>query len=371
MVNPKRPRLSFAENFGILSFFAREARPGRIHVLSVPVGGYKMRALTLEASAHTPPGVKVRGRRGLCFRSRKGEAMKEGRRGDLHDGESNALPILPPQFSSAGAGPEEFVLEHHRQPAFELPPLSSVVYCISLTLGRPYKVEIQRGGRRRSYQLVPGDVSVFPYGFSIGGATFEPCEFLALCIRPHVIESAAAGVPGDGRPEIKTSIGVSDPLAAGMLHDLLRELKAGGGVASPHVEALVEALSVHLVRHYSSRPRAAGGQADGMPDYVLSGAVAFIEDSLERDLSPAEIARAAGLSPARFARAFKAATGKPVREYVDERRVEKAKPLLASGELTPEEVARRVGFKSPRRFAAVFRKLTGVSPRSYRSGTHP
>lgn len=324
-----------------------------------------MRALTLEASAHTPPGAKVRGRRGLCLRARKGEAMKEGRRVDLHDGESNALPILPPQFSSAGAGPEEFVLEHYRQPAFELPPLSAVVYCISLTLGRPYKVEIQREGRRRSYHLTPGDVSVFPYGLSIGGATFEPCEFLALCIRPHVVERAAAGGPGDGRPEIKTSIGVSDPLAAGMLHDLLRELRAGGG---PHVEALVEALSVHLVRHYSKGPRAApSGPADGMPDYVLSGAVAFIEDSLERDLSPAEIARAAGLSPSRFARAFKAATGKTVREYVDERRVEKAKPLLASGEATPEEVARRVGFKSPRRFAAVFRKLTGVSPRSYRS----
>jgi AraC family transcriptional regulator len=288
--------------------------------------------------------------------------MRKGRRSNLHDSESGALPILPPQFSSAGEGFEGFVLEHHRQHAFELPPLSAAAHCVLLTLGRSFRVEIRRGGERCGHRVERGDVCVFPYGFGIDGASVEPCEFLVLFINPSAVGRAAGG---DGRAEVKPRIGVADPLAAQMLHDLLRELKAGANVRRPHVEALVEALSVHLVRHYSSGPRAVRGQDEGVPDYVLSGAVAFIEDSLEHELSPAEIARAAGLSPARFARAFKAATGKTVRQYVDERRVEKAKPLLADGVLTPEEVARRVGFESPRRFAAVFRKLTGVPARSY------
>lgn len=108
-----------------------------------------------------------------------------------------------------------------------------------------------------------------------------------------------------------------------------------------------------------------------MPDYVLSAALDFIDGSLDRDLTLDEIARAAGLSPSRFARAFKARAGKAVREYVAELRVEKAKPLLTDSELLLDEIARRVGFASTRRFAAAFRRLTGLSPQSYTEQTQP
>jgi AraC family transcriptional regulator len=292
--------------------------------------------------------------------------MTEGHGANLHKNALTGTPTLPPEFSSAGGGGGGFVLEHHRQPAFVVPPLSSTVYGVSVALTGPFKLELTRGGKPHRYRLRRGDVCVFPYGFSVDGASVEACEFLLLCLQPWAVERAAAGFVSAGRPEIAPRIGAADPLAAQMLGDLLRELKTGAGDGRPYVDALVGALCVHLVRHYSAPPRAGRGQTGGMPDYVLSGAIDFINDSLDRDLSLTEIARAAGLSPSRFARAFKATTGKAVHEYVDELRVEKAKPLLTSGELTPEEVARRVGFGSARRFAAVFRRLTGVSPQSYR-----
>jgi AraC family transcriptional regulator len=291
--------------------------------------------------------------------------MRDDRRDNLHKKALTETLPLPPEFSSAGSEWDGFVLEHHRQPAFEVSPLSSTVYGVLVALGGPFEVEITRGGKRRRYRLTPGDVSVFPYGFSVDGATVEACEFLLLCLQPSVIERAAAGVVSAGRPKIVPRIGAADPLAARMLGDLLRELKTGTDAGRPYVDALVAALCVHLVRHYTAPPQAGQGRTGGMPDYVLSGAIDFINDSLDRDLSLAEIARAAGLSPSRFARAFKLATGKAVHQYVDELRVEKAKPLLKGGELTPDEVARRVGFDSTRRFAAVFRRLTGVSPHSY------
>jgi len=301
------------------------------------------------------------------FRADKGEEMRGRRRDNLHDSESSVLPILPPEFTSAGAGPEGCVLEHHRQPAFAVPPLSCTSYCVAVALGAPFEAEITQDGASRRYRFAPGDVIVLPYGFSLDGAHIGACEFLSLRLHPSVVERAAGDIPGGGRPEIAPRIGAADPLAARMLSDLLRELKAGAG--GSYAEALVAALCLHLVRHYSAAPQAARGREGGLPDYVLSGATAFIEDSLGRDLSVAEVARAAGVSPARFGRAFKAATGKAVRQYVDERRVEKAKPLLASGLLAVEEVARQVGFSSSRRFAAAFRRLTGLSPHSYRQQT--
>jgi len=294
--------------------------------------------------------------------------MRGRRRDSLHDSESSVLPILPPEFTSAGAGPEGCVLEHHRQPAFAVPALSCTSYCVAVALKAPFEAEVTQDGTSRRYRFAPGDVIVLPYGFSLDGAHVGACEFLSLRLHHSVVERAARDIPGGGRPEIAPRIGAADPLAARMLSDLLRELKAGAG-GGPYAESLVAALCLHLVRHYSAAPQTARGREGGLPDYVLSGATAFIEDSLGRDLSVAEVARAAGVSPARFGRAFKATTGKAVRQYVDERRVEKAKPLLASGVLAVEEVARRVGFSSARRFAAAFHKLTGLSPQSYRQQT--
>ena len=302
--------------------------------------------------------------RGL-FRAGGGEETGRRRRANLHDSELSVLPTLLPEFTSAGVGPEGCVLEHHRHPAFEVPPLSCNAYCVLAALGAPFEAEITQNGTSRRHRLAPGDVCVFPYGFGIEGARVGPCEFLLLRLQPSVLERAAAGLTGGGRPEIAPRVGASDPLAARMLDDLLRELKADADGDGPYAESLVSALCLHLIRHYSASPRAVGKPEGGMPAYVLRAALDFIEDSLGGNLTLAEVARAAGLSPPRFSRAFKAATGKTVGQYVDERRVERAKPLLASGGLTPEEVARRVGFRSARRFASVFSKLTGLSPQSY------
>ena len=297
--------------------------------------------------------------------------MRDGRRNSLHKSTQAGAPVLPPEFSSAGAGWDGFVLEHHRHPAFELPPLTSDSYVVASAVGRSFKAELLRDGERLQYNLARGDVSVFPYGFSIDGGTVGACEFILLRLQPTMLERVAAVVAGGGRPRIAPRVGVADPLAAQMLDDVLRELRKGAGQDRAHVEALARGLSAHLVRHYTTAPQTSECQADGMADYVLNAAVEFIEESLERELSPAHVAHAAGLSPSRFARAFKAAKGKTVGRYVDERRVERAKPLLAGGELSPEEVARRVGFASARRFAAVFRSLTGVSPRLYAQQAQP
>jgi len=297
--------------------------------------------------------------------------MMDGRRNSLHKHTPAGASVLPPEFSSAGAGWNGFVLEHHCQPAFELPPLTLTSYVIAAAVGRPFKAEMRRGGKRLQYSVARGDVSVFPYGFSIDGGTVGACELILLRLRPAMVERVAAESGVGGWPGIVPRVGVADPLAARMLGDLLRELRKGAGQDRAHVEALARGLSAHLVRHYSATAQTSQCRADGMADYVLNAAFDFIEESLEHDLSPAHVAHATGLSPSRFARAFKAATGKPVGQYVDERRVERARRLLAAGGLTPAEIARRVGFASERRFAAVFRRLTGVSPKTYAQQVRP
>jgi transcriptional regulator GlxA family with amidase domain len=77
------------------------------------------------------------------------------------------------------------------------------------------------------------------------------------------------------------------------------------------------------------------------------------------------MAAEAGFSKFHFARAFKAAYGETPANYLTRRRVERAKDLLRSANLTVTEVCTLVGFQSLGSFSSRFSELVGVSPRQY------
>ena len=73
-----------------------------------------------------------------------------------------------------------------------------------------------------------------------------------------------------------------------------------------------------------------------------------------------------GLSRRSFDRRFRAATGYSPREYLHSLRVEEAKQMLEASQLSSEEISEAVGYADPRAFQRLFRKLTGLTPSSYR-----
>jgi len=79
-----------------------------------------------------------------------------------------------------------------------------------------------------------------------------------------------------------------------------------------------------------------------------------------------DLAAAAGFSRYHFAREFRAAFGETPGGYLSRRRVERAKDLLASANLTVTEICVVVGFSSLGSFSRRFRELVGCSPTEYR-----
>ena len=79
------------------------------------------------------------------------------------------------------------------------------------------------------------------------------------------------------------------------------------------------------------------------------------------------LAAAAGYSRFHFLRAFRAAYGETPRAYLTRRRIERAKTLLRSANLTVTEICHVVGFSSLGSFSARFTELVGVSPSRYRA----
>ena len=78
------------------------------------------------------------------------------------------------------------------------------------------------------------------------------------------------------------------------------------------------------------------------------------------------MAATAGVSKFHFARAFKALYGETPASYLTRRRVERAKYLLRTPNLTVTEVCMLVGYSSLGSFSSRFSELVGMSPSAFR-----
>jgi transcriptional regulator GlxA family with amidase domain len=88
-------------------------------------------------------------------------------------------------------------------------------------------------------------------------------------------------------------------------------------------------------------------------------------------LTVADLAAAAGLSPAHFSRRFKAAFGESPHQYLLTRRLERAAALLRVTDWTVAAVCFAVGAQSVGSFTASFHRVFGLPPLAYRAAYPP
>jgi AraC-like DNA-binding protein len=97
----------------------------------------------------------------------------------------------------------------------------------------------------------------------------------------------------------------------------------------------------------------------------------FIDACYHLPLDLSQIARQACFSPYHFLRLFRQAFNKTPHQYLTERRIEKAKQLLVSSDLSVTAVCFEVGFQSLGSFSSLFHKYVGLSPTFYRAKASP
>ncbi|MCF2531905.1 GlxA family transcriptional regulator [Yinghuangia soli] len=103
------------------------------------------------------------------------------------------------------------------------------------------------------------------------------------------------------------------------------------------------------------------------PDHpVIRKLAGHIAKNPADDLSPAALARAAGVSSRHLARLFEVQMGTTPARYVRAVRTEHAAQLLSSSALPLSGVARRCGFGSTETLRQAFMDMYGVSPSAYR-----
>ena len=133
-----------------------------------------------------------------------------------------------------------------------------------------------------------------------------------------------------------------------------------------YAEALMQAAAAHILRHHTARGLTPKAYTGGLTARQVARVRDYARAHLADDVSLADLAAAADLSPYHFAREFKRSTGETAHGMLRRKRMEHAAIALCETPDSVASVAVDVGYASPSRFAAAFRKHTGVSPTVYR-----
>lgn len=115
-----------------------------------------------------------------------------------------------------------------------------------------------------------------------------------------------------------------------------------------------------------SRFRLADSQEDASALHnIIQDSVTYISKNVGDDLSLHTLAKKYNVSPNYFSKQFKSLTGIGLNEYINIARITAAEKLLIKTNKPITEVALECGFNDSNYFAAVFKKLKGVTPKKY------
>lgn len=102
------------------------------------------------------------------------------------------------------------------------------------------------------------------------------------------------------------------------------------------------------------------------PHELMNGLIEYLDENFSETYERKELSRKFGLNENYMVQLFKKRTGETISNYINARRIERAKQLLADGDNKIIDIAFHVGFENYTHFHRQFRKATGMTPRDYR-----
>ncbi len=240
-------------------------------------------------------------------------------------------------------------------------------HVLTVHIAEPMSLVQKRDGRTHRGGLLTGDFTLTPAGHPSAWYWERFLNKLHLRLTPDFVHQVALECDlNPDRVELLHNFGTHDPQIQRIGLALKTELETGGLGGRLVGESLATALTVQLLRHYSSATQTVPFLKGGLPPVILQRVIDYIQAHLAHDLSLTDMAAIADMSAYHFSRLFKQSTGLAPHQYVIHCRIERAKQLLKQGDRTIAQIARSVGFSSQSHFGYHFKRLTGVTPRQFR-----
>jgi transcriptional regulator GlxA family with amidase domain len=129
----------------------------------------------------------------------------------------------------------------------------------------------------------------------------------------------------------------------------------------------VERNFSHEIRKPYEEQRYLEGAVDIHADELIAQIQFWLRTNLNSELSLAEVAQQFSLSQRSFSRRFKLATGMRATQYWQQLRIETAKDLLASSNLSIQEISYHVGYHDQGHLTRLFKQNLALTPKDYRA----
>lgn len=246
--------------------------------------------------------------------------------------------------------------------------------CLGYCVNRPAQLRrrIGRGGPSEKGTLRPRQFHLIPAHDESEWHRQGRSEMLAMHLHQGLLDDTARRMWSTSatRVELELPLGTADPLLEQLALAILAVLTDAPHPGSAiYVDELVQAMAVHLVRAYTPNGRSsrAGAEREAPNRAGMTRLRDLIEDRLSDDLSLEMLAKEVGVSPRSLSRAFLDHWGTTVHQFVLSRRIERAKHLLVATDLGIAPIALETGFSSQSHLSTAFRKVTGVTPKTFRT----
>lgn len=217
-------------------------------------------------------------------------------------------------------------------------------------------VEIGFGGPQHLLVLRGRAFTFLPAGrrFRAASRPPEPLHLALFYLDP-------AGVFAGAEPPPWPLGSFEDASLLATAHKLEALAEAVPPVDQRYVDALCRVLWLELQGLAEGPP-----QQGGLAGWQRRAAAAHIEAHIAEPIPLDALAALARLSRHHFCRAFHQSFGMPPHRYHNDRRIERAKVLLAGGTASVTEIGLALGFRETSAFTATFHRLTGTTPSAWR-----
>jgi transcriptional regulator GlxA family with amidase domain len=130
----------------------------------------------------------------------------------------------------------------------------------------------------------------------------------------------------------------------------------------------IKVARVNLIdwHHGGQQPFARLARTRQVEDGVVARCQTWIAENYDQSNPVTAMVRLSGLAERSFKRRFQQATGMSPLEYVHALRLEEAKQMLETGDLSIEGIANEVGYEDAGFFSLLFRRKVNLTPAQYR-----
>ena len=197
----------------------------------------------------------------------------------------------------------------------------------------------------------------------------NPFDTLVLRVSQSALNEIADAHKAPRVDQVLCPLGHLDPVVYHLGQTLVASLDEPNHTSKIFLDHVLHALNCHFVCSYGGQRISAPRSRGGLSPLQMRRATEFLEAHLDGNINLDQVARVCDLSVSHFARAFRQTYRRPPYRWLIERRVARAKDLIAHARLPLAEIAMQSGFSDQGALNRSFKRITGVTPGKWRRET--